>query len=52
MIYAKTAAMSLKTADEIISDSLLRPMILGGLPVAYKTFATIIYMDGLKNKCG
>lgn len=42
MIKAETAATSLKTAGEIISDSLLIAIILKGLPPIYKTFCTVI----------
>ncbi|KAK3892692.1 hypothetical protein Pcinc_003484 [Petrolisthes cinctipes] len=42
MIRAETAATSLKTAGETISDSLLIAMMLIGLPPSYKTFCTVI----------
>src|SRR6218665_3569940 len=41
MLRAETAASSLKTAGEVVSDSLLLAMILKGLPLAYKTFCTV-----------
>ena len=42
LIRAENAATSLKTAGEVISDSLLIAMILKGLPEDYKTFSTVI----------
>ena len=42
MIRAETAAVSLKTSGEVISDSLLIAMILKGLPSEYKPFTTVI----------
>ena len=42
IIRAETAATSLKTAGETISDSLLVAMVLKGLPVEYKTFSTVV----------
>ena len=42
MIRAETAATSLKTAGESISDSLLIAMLLKGLPPSYKTFCTVV----------
>src|SRR6218665_1147944 len=41
MLRAETGASSLKTAGEVVSDSLLIAMILKGLPLAYKTFCTV-----------
>ncbi len=41
MIRAETASMSLKTAGETISDSLLIAMVLKGLPTEFKPFSTI-----------
>ena len=42
LIRAENAATSLKTAGEVISDSLLIAMILKGLPDDYSTFSTVI----------
>lgn len=42
MIRGETAATSLKTAGENITDSLLVAMILKGLPPEFKTFATVV----------
>ncbi|XP_071959493.1 uncharacterized protein [Antedon mediterranea] len=42
VIRAETAATSLKTAKEQISDSLLVAMVLKGLPQRFRTFATVI----------
>ena len=42
IIQAETAATSLKTAKETISDSLLVAMVLKGLPPEFKPFATVI----------
>ena len=42
VIRAETAASSLKTAGETVSDSLLIAMSLKGLPPEYKTFSTVI----------
>ena len=42
MIRAETAAVSLKTSGEVISDSLLIAMILKGLPTEFKPFTTVI----------
>ena len=42
MIRAETAAVSLKTSGEVISDSLLIAMILKGLPPEFKPFTTVI----------
>ena len=42
MLRAETAATSLKTAGEVISDSLLIAMILKGLPPMFKTLCTVI----------
>ena len=42
MIRAETAANSLKTAGETISDSLLITMVLKGLPSEFKTFSTVV----------
>src|SRR6218665_360758 len=41
MLRAEPAASSLKTAGEVVSDSLLIAMILKGLPLTYKTFCTV-----------
>ena len=56
IIRGETAATSLKTAGEIISDSLLVAMCLKGLPSSYNSFATVIAqkddkMDFIKFKC-
>ena len=42
IIRAETAATSLKTSGETISDSLLIAMLLKGLPNNYRTFSTVI----------
>jgi len=42
MLRAETAATSLKSAGEVISDSLLIAMILKGLPSEYKIQCTVI----------
>ena len=42
VLRAETAAASLKSADEIVSDSLLIAMVLKGLPEDYKTFSAIV----------
>ncbi|KAJ8044050.1 hypothetical protein HOLleu_11401 [Holothuria leucospilota] len=42
LIRAETAATSLKTSSETISDSLLIAMILKGLPPKFKPFSTVI----------
>ena len=42
MIRAETAATALKSAEEVISDGLLIAMVLKGLPISYKTFATVV----------
>ena len=42
VIRAETAANSLKTAGETISDSLLIAMVLKGLPQCFGTFSTVI----------
>ena len=42
MIRAETAVTSLKTAGEVISDSLLIAMVLKGLPAEYRTFSTVV----------
>ena len=42
MIRAETAATALKSAEEVISDGLLIAVVLKGLPVSYKTFATVV----------
>ena len=42
VIQAETAASSLNTAGEVISDSLLTAMVLKGLPAEYKTFTTVV----------
>ena len=42
LIRGETAAASLKSAGETISDSLLIAMVLKGLPSSYGTFSTII----------
>ncbi|KAG1649946.1 D-aminoacyl-tRNA deacylase 1 [Nymphon striatum] len=41
-IRAETAANSLKTAGETVSDSLLIAMVLKGLPSNFKTFSAIV----------
>ncbi|KAK3883860.1 hypothetical protein Pcinc_011828 [Petrolisthes cinctipes] len=42
LIKAEKAATSLKSANEVIIDSLLVAMVLKGLPHSYKTFATVV----------
>ncbi|KAK3876711.1 hypothetical protein Pcinc_018523 [Petrolisthes cinctipes] len=42
LIKAEKAATSLKSANEVIIDSLLVAMVLKGLPPSYKTFATVV----------
>ena len=42
VLRAETAAASLKSADEIVSDSLLIAMVLKGLPEEYKTFSAVV----------
>ena len=42
VLRAETAAASLKSAGETVSDSLLIAMVLKGLPVEYKTFSAIV----------
>ena len=42
VLRAETAAASLKSAGEKISDSLLIAMVLKGLPTEYKTFSAIV----------
>ena len=42
VIRAETAVTSLKTADEVISDSLLMAICLKGLPKIYNYFSTVI----------
>jgi hypothetical protein len=42
MLRAETAATSLKTVGEVISDSLLIAMILKGLPPEFETLCTVI----------
>ena len=42
IIRAETAATTLKTAEEVISDGLLIAMVLKGLPRSYKTFSTVV----------
>ena len=42
MIRAETAATALKSAEVVISDGLLIAMVLKGLPISYKTFATVV----------
>ena len=42
MIQAETAANSLKTAGETISDSLLMVNVVKGLPSEFKTFNTVV----------
>lgn len=43
VLRAETAATSLKTAGETISDSLLIAMILKGLPqTRFKSFSTVV----------
>ena len=48
VLRAETAATSLKSAGEQISDSLLIAMILKGLPVQYDTFTTVITSDRVR----
>ena len=45
VLKAETAATSLKSAGEEISDSLLVAMVLKGLPTQYNTFKTC-YTEG------
>ena len=42
VLKAETAAMSLKSAGEEISDSLLVAMVLKGLPTQYNMFKTVV----------
>ena len=42
VLKAETAATSLKSAGEEISDSLLVAMVLKGLPTQYNTFKTVV----------
>ena len=42
MLRAETAATLLKTAGEMISDSLLVAMVLKGLPLEFKPFCTVV----------
>ena len=42
VLEAETAAMSVKSAGEEISDSLLVAMVLKGLPTQYNTFKTVV----------
>lgn len=42
VLRAETAAASLKSAGETVSDSLLIAMVLKGLPTEYKTFSAIV----------
>jgi len=42
MLRAETSATSLKSAGEVISDSLLIAMVLKGLPSEYKTLCTVV----------
>lgn len=42
ILRAETAATSLKTSGEVISDSLLTAMVLKGLPAEFKPFSTVI----------
>lgn len=42
VLRAETAAASLKSAGEPVSDSLLVAMVLKGLPAEYKTFSAIV----------
>ena len=42
VLKAETAATSLKSAGEEISDSLLVAMVLKGLPMQYNTFKTVV----------
>ena len=42
VLRAETAAASLKSAGETVSDSLLIAMVLKGLPPKYKTFSAIV----------
>ena len=51
VLHAKPAAASLKSADEILSDSLLIAMVLKGLLTEYKTFSAIVsHCDEKDNK--
>ena len=42
VLRAETAAASLKSAGETVSDSLLIAIVLKGLPAEYKTFSAIV----------
>ena len=42
VLRAETAAASLKSVDEIVSDILLIAMVLKGLPEDYKPFSAIV----------
>ena len=42
MLRAETAATSLKSSGEVISDSLLVAMLLKGLPAEFDSFSTVI----------
>ena len=42
VLHAETAAASLKSVDDIVSDSLLIAMVLKALPKDYKSFSAIV----------
>lgn len=48
VLRAETAAVSLKSVGETVSDSLLIAMVLKGLSAEYKTFSAIISQRGEK----
>ena len=50
MLRAETAAASLKTTGETVSDSLLIAMVLKGLLADYKTFSAIVTQRNEKDK--